>query len=340
MAKIKRRIARNAALFLSARGSGEVARDLVSRAAEDLLRALRRQARSGTVDGGLGSVWTFLSYAKRARKGHNRAAMNDKWRGVTKVPKKEREEGSPTPFFDRIRQDTDTTYDVETSVNDALLVVTAALLPRILNVLAQRSGNGGLSADQVEAYWVMLYCTNMPVSIPAEHVPVIELFKRGEENWPSHLLRIRGTRPHGRQEPSSVNHDISRARRLVATCLYLFITLAPYSSVVQDEADMTRLLDLIFTKSKDFFDGQSDLVKKAGACVRLDDYTYRVDTVAAHAAVRKLQSFKKHTLAQMVDDLHAAEAKYAIHVPGQDRFRPRFDCVKRCAAHSSESMKP
>ena len=103
---------------------------------------------------------------------------------------------------------------------------------------------------------------------------------------------------------------------------------------------MMRLLAMVFKESKQLTNRQRDLLRKAGGCVKDADSAYRVDTVAAHAALLTLNTFKDHTLPQMVEDLHVAEGKYAIHVPGQDRYRPRFDCVKRCAAHSSESKKP
>lgn len=335
-------------------------KEAAARAAMELVKKIRRDSVNGEVDPFLASPQALHRQVEWA---HSKLSQRKPLRGLVGVPNKMKEDAKVVVSSVGQRDDDGREIQVgDPRIQprlqgdpDFTRVLATALLPRIIKVLStQRATESVLSADQIEACWVMFRCFGAPVAIPEEHGSVTELFEPGEKEWRSHLARVRVARQAGLPLPdmraskeagesvqqSSVTSDVKRVRRLIATCLYLFVTLAPYSNVVQDEAEMKRLLDLVFVKSAQLSVRRRDLLRKAGGCVRFVDSAYRVDTVAAHAAVRQLQSFKKHTLAQMVDDLHAAEAKYAIHVPGQDRFRPRFDCVKRCAAHSSESMKP
>lgn len=316
-------------------------------AAMELVKKIQRDAVNGKVDKFLASRKAFLRQVQWA---HSKIALKSPLGGRVGVPNARKKDGTAAVTFlggtdekGKEIQVADPNPQVRLQGDPEFhQVLATALLPRIINVLAQSREQSGLTADQVETCWVMLHCMGARVPIPEEFASVIQqlAFEKGEEHWRTHLAKVRARRPGGRSGDSSIKNDINRVRRLIATCLYLFVTLAPYSSVVHEESDMMRLLAMVFKDSKQLTKNQRALLRKAGGCVKEIDSAYRVDTGAAHAALLTLSDFKSHSLPQVVEDLHEAEGRYAINVPRQDRYQPRFDCVKRCAAHSSESTKP
>lgn len=361
---LRRNIGKNARRYLTENGHSEIVRDNVVRAAESLLGSMRGQAASGTVSLGLGDYGTFRAWVGYADRNRRKELGNDAHCGLTKASEKIKKKG---PLVVRLtgRGDEDgdeketglegTYPDASTSRTpledpEGYRRLATLLIPRILRVLGQRE-KSGLSPNQVETMWVLLAVETRDVEIPADVLDLVETFQPGLNTWQADLARAQKARAQGLPVPDAkapgyvpvpvdqgpVTQGIARARRLIRTCLYLFVTLAPFGSAVYEEEEMQRLMDCVF-KSGRVLDGpQCTLLQKAGSCLTETDVDYRVDTAALYSAVHILTKFNAYSKEQIIEQLHGAERKYAIQVPGQDPIRPRFDCVIRCAAHTYES---
>lgn len=366
--KLRDQIGQNAKCYLDEWGSNEVTRDIAVRVGEMLVKSMRRQAAAGHVHMGLGDYRTFRRWVKFAKSRRRHEQRKDAFRGLTDVPEKVKESGEHVVRFthrrDRHGEQMETGWEdasLDAQTTEIVLDdpegyrrLATMLLPRILTVLRHRQGHSGLSADQVEAVWVLLNAETNDIEIPEDVLSLTSTFQTGLRDWRADLARARKARAEGLPLPdatapgyvpipvsqSSITHDINRARRLIWTCLYLFVTLAPFSSAVYDMTQMGRLLDCVFEPGRGLSTSHRLLLQKAGSCLKVSDSAYRVDTVATYSATQSLKQFKACSEVEIVDKLHIAEECYATQVPGQDRLHPRFDCVKRCAVHTFESMLP
>lgn len=212
-------------------------------------------------------------------------------------------------------------------------ILATVLLPRIIEVLGQRNGHGSLSAEQVESLWLVLAEVKVGVVIPQHVQDFLASFDPKAETWRQQLAARRAAAGLPGATPSAISNDINRARRLLTTCLYLFVTLAPYSSVVTQVDDMDTLLDFIFTSNSVLPTNQRKVLRFAGECLSASGPQYQVSLDEVHALTRKVRGLNNLTEEGLLDFLHDAEEPYAIQVPGQDRIRPRYSCVKQCPTH-------
>lgn len=336
-------------------------------ALESLAKRILADAERGIINPDLGTFEKFCSQALYARKNDWRAE-HGRSGGITRVPKTLKEQGKFTLVSNLLpdsegRESRHNAEDLAAlreepspDVVDSwwLRHLTTALLPQILNVLGEREKHGYLTPEQVESVWVLFAVEVDDMPVPQEIAELVDTFQPSLCSWRADLARAREARKAGLPLPdgkapgydaypvqqNSITHGIARARGLITICLYLFITLAPPTSVVYRAAEMHRLLDLVFEKGKTLTTRQRTLLRKAGRCLRWADKAFRVDLTQLHAEVQLLKGFRGITEQQVADELHDSEERYARQVPGQNPNHPRFDCVLSCAAHTLESTMP
>lgn len=200
-----------------------------------------------------------------------------------------------------------------------LLIAVAA---RTLKAAARREQKPHLGLPQQQVARIFLELEFNVRAMTDTDMELLKGFEHHHQRWKSELAKHLG------RNPSFVSTALTAIAGLIRSGIYLFVVLAPRGRAVIETAEISRLLDIVYSPNDDLEAGEQNLLQIAGQYLYYEEGTYPIDVAPMCDAVAG-----KAPHAEPVEALHRAETRYAVHVPGQAPHVPKFLCVVRCARH-------